>query len=152
MVKIISRDEILDGYPKLDNIDELFGSDVLILPNVKKYGLFNNQPTNFPGIQAKLYYDPKKPSPFRLSASIEQFLDLGSIVIATSLISNVIQIYQYIKKSYENRNIQINTYLKIENNYYLPIQYKGKASDIDVEKEILDIKKEILDIRSKQSK
>lgn len=143
MAKILSREEILEGYSKLDNIDELFNSDVLILPNIKENGLFYNQPTYFPGIQAKLYQDPKKPSTIRLSASIIEYLDFGSIVLLTSLISNVIAIYQYVKGSYEDRNVQINFYIKIENDGYLNSQYRGKASDIDIEKEINNIKKEI---------
>jgi hypothetical protein len=70
--------------------------------------------------------------------------------------------FEYIKKHYGSRDIQLDRYIEIKNttidennktvnNYYLYIQYKGKASDIDVEKEIVDIKRELEDNKKKDN-
>lgn len=66
MKEILSRDEVLEGYYKLENIEKLFGSDILILPIIKPVnkqdeGRFYNQPLStdmkreYPEIDAKCY-------------------------------------------------------------------------------------------------
>lgn len=130
MNKIMSRNEILEGYQKYQNVEDFFDSDVLILPNIKDKEIFLNQTTNFTGIKVKLYCDFQEPKLYLSASQIPGFLELGSYVIST--ISGMITIFEFIK-SYKDRKVNTDIYIKIENNGYLYIPYKGEAYDIDNE-------------------
>jgi hypothetical protein len=130
MSKIISRDEVLEGYQKLENIESFFDSDVLILPSIKDKGVFLNQATSFTGIKVKLYCNSQKPKLHLSASQIPGFLELGGYVIST--ISGMITIFEFIKR-YKDRNVSTDIYIKIENNGFLYIPYKGEAYKIDNE-------------------
>lgn len=130
MNKIMSRDEILEGYQKYQNIEDFFDSDVLILPNIKDKGIFLNQTTNFTGIKVKLYCDSQEPKLDLSASQIPGFLELGGYVIST--ISGMITIFEFIKR-HKNRNVNTDIYIKIETNGFLYIPYNGEAFDIDKE-------------------
>lgn len=152
MAKIISREQLLADYPKIENVDELFDSDVLILPNDKIHGRFLNQRTTIPGLKTKAYHDPKEPLHSDLSANAQQVFDLGEYVFsAINLAASLVTIMSCFKKDHEDREISFNNYIEIQNaktiNNYLVHPYKGIASDIDPQNELADIKKELADIK-----
>lgn len=130
MNKIISRNEILEGYQKLENIESFFDSDVLILPSIKDKGVFLNQATSFTGIKVQLYCNSQKPKVHLSASQIPGFLELGGYVIST--ISGMITIFEFIKR-YKDRNVSTYIYIKIENNGFLYIPYKGEAYNINNE-------------------
>jgi hypothetical protein len=130
MNKIISRDEILEGYQKLENIESFFDSDVLILPSIKDKEVFLNQATSFTGIKVKLYCNSQKPKLHLSASQIPGFLELGGYVIST--ISGMITIFEFIKR-YKDRNVSTDIYIKIENNVFLYIPYKGEAYNLNNE-------------------
>lgn len=135
MNEIVSRDELLEGYHKFENIEELFDSDILILPKYKNdEGYFHNQPLSFdikrefPEIKAKCYCRSQKSIPCYETNTVPHALELGSVVIST--LAGLTTIYQFIKL-YRNKNINTNLYIKFENGLFLNIPYEGKTSEID---------------------
>lgn len=135
MSEIISRDKLLEGYYKFENIDELFNSDILILPKYKNgEGCFYNQPLSFdikrkfPEIKAKCYCRSQNSIPDHKTFTIPQALEFGSIVVST--LAGLATICQFIK-TYMDKNISTNLYIKFENSLFLNIPYEGKASDVD---------------------
>jgi len=136
MKEIISRDEILAGYYKFEIIEELFDSDILILPKIKHgEGCFHEQPLSFdikrefPDIEAKCYCKSQDSIPCYITNQVPQALELGAIVIST--LAGMVTICDFIIKNYNNKIININFYIKYEDNLFLNTPYKGKASDID---------------------
>lgn len=135
MKEIFSRDEMLEGYYKFENIEELFDSDILILPKYKNgEGCFHNQPLSFdikrkfPEIKAKCYCRSQNSIPYYITNTLPQALEFGSIAIST--LAGLATICQFIRM-YRDKTINTNLYIKFENSLFLNIPYEGKASDID---------------------
>jgi len=140
MKEILSRDEMLEGYYKYENIEELFDSDILILPIIKPTtkqdeGRFHNQPLSpdikreYPEIDAKCYCKSQNSIPIFITNQVPQALELGYYVILT--IAGMTTILDFMIKHYKNEKIDINLYLKLENDKFLNIPYEGKASDLN---------------------
>jgi hypothetical protein len=85
MAKIVSRDEILEGYPKLDNSDDLFDSDILFLPISKEdVTMFYEQSFSIEyelkDVKVKFYGKPELTMKYN---QVPPVLEIGSIVIGT---------------------------------------------------------------------
>jgi hypothetical protein len=140
MKEILSRDEVLEGYYKLENIEKLFGSDILILPIIKPVnkqdeGRFYNQPLStdmkreYPEIDAKCYCKSQNSIPVFITNQVPQDLELGYYVILT--IAGMTTILDFMMRHYKNEKIDINLYLKLENDNFLNVPYEGKASGLN---------------------
>jgi hypothetical protein len=151
MNEIVSRDEVLEGYYKFDNIDELFYSDILILPVLKPVtkqdeGRFYNQPLStdikreFPEVTAKCYCRSQEAIPVHIENQFDFQHYLGSIVVLTPF--GMYTLYKYIIDNYKQLLIKVDLHIKIGDNLFLNASYEGKASDIETKiNEILTKKK-----------
>ncbi len=153
MTEKVSRDELLEGYCKFENIDEYFKSDILIIPAHKEEeGIFNNQFNRqsfikeFPDISVNYYCSSQESRRCYISASVQEthfFWD--NVVLLTPYATHVLQ--HYLKTSLKyvkiDGTISIKIFaegkvsLKKGNKEFIRFQINGKGSDI--EKEISEV-------------
>ena len=130
----LTIDDILKDFPRLDNINDLLDSDILILPvyrNEDEMAFGDNQPSNvqIENLKIEYYYDDKTKFRFVASAAGSDILILGSIILTS--IDIFIQLAGWIKEKYKDKNININCYIKNESNYYFTNTFIGKSSDFE---------------------
>lgn len=132
-VKLVSEltlDEILENYIKLDNIDDLLDSDILILPIDKKEGYLLSQPfdmiRNCGEVDIRYYaYDQNKIE-YHVFASTWQYIQMGAVIVST--IAGLVEICNFVMKKHGNdgnTRINIQLFNKTVNNTYIGHDYKG---------------------------
>ena len=130
----LTIDDILKDYPRLDNINELLDSDILILPlhkNDDEMVFGCDQPNN---IQIridneKIKYYCDKNTKYSFTASASDYLMLGSMIISS--IDILFMLAGWIKEKYKNKNINITCYIKNESNCYINNTFIGRSSDFE---------------------
>ena len=140
LVLEFTHDEILRNYFKLDNLDDLLNSDILILPSNKEGGFRNIQPldmvTEFDELDIKYYVKDQDQIKRYLSASYLDCLDIG--VLLVSNINSLIAIADFLFKRYEGTlKINIQLFNKTVHNTYIYNDYEGDVNNFynyDVEK------------------
>lgn len=147
-----SREEILKDFVKLNNVDDLFNSDILILPLNKGRAFEDDQldiKKEYQNINIKYYAENQEnlTCHFTAAYSPQDIIELGPIIIST--ISGLITIGEYIIKKCvsndTNHTIKIQLYNKnINNNYNVHI-YEGDVYNYctnEIERMKEDFKKE----------
>lgn len=162
MANIVTREEILKDYLGLGNFDEYINSDILILPTAGNNfnRIFYNSLRDLPDIEINICSATEK---FLIVDHLPEILYIGSFVFNTvGFIGSFITIYEHLKKYYRSHKIECDNYIEIENTntdntktvnkYYLFHPYIGKASDINIEKELEEIKKELMILKKRKKK
>lgn len=134
MTSEFTQDEILKDYLKLDNRDDLFNSDILILPFDGKNHFKPTQPldikTGYEDLKIKYYVHDQNKMGYSFCASNSNLIDIGVAVIST--ISGLITIAKFIYTKYGNNpNSEINftIFNKTNNNTYKYYDYKGDVNN-----------------------
>ena len=129
-----TRDEVIDDYIKLNNIDDLFNSDILILPGMKEGAFLLTQPlqmkNEYEDLEIKVYSTSQENLRYYATASYLEFINLGCLVVST--ISGLITIANFIKKKYEPKKgtiINICLFNKTKNNTYILHHYEGGVNN-----------------------
>lgn len=134
----ISRDELLDKYTKLDNIEEMFDADILILPaytssNQLSEDSFSDQPPRKDIInkleKIKVKYYIQTPDLHYKYNEDPSDVQLDTIVILTP--KNMDTILKYIKELYPSIPIKGELYIIDKNGLFSGIAYYGIVSEIE---------------------
>lgn len=135
MEEILSREKMLEGYPKIENIDELFDADILILPAEKTgEGAFVNQLTPydiervFPNTKVK-YYCKSEPEFYCIKYNQAPIvIDIPGAVVLLNSIS--VQIFlKYLYNFYKNSLIDIEIFRKFGDKGYVRLSFKNNIGN-----------------------
>ena len=158
MEEILTRDEILEGYPKLENIDELFDADILILPadKVGESGLVDHlTPLDFerviPNANVK-YYCKTKPKFYERVYNQSPFvIDIHGVLMLLNPLSVTIFL-KYLSNLYKTSVINIEIFRKFGDKGYIRILFKnnlGNAVDGIQGNTVEDLQRQIEELEKK---
>ena len=134
----ISKDELLDKYTKLDNVEEMFDADILILPaytssNQLSEDSFSDEPPGKDIInkleKIKVKYYRQTPDLHRGYNDDPSCIQLDTIVILTP--KNMDTILKYIKELYPSIPVKGELYIIDKNGLFSGIAYYGIISEIE---------------------
>jgi len=123
-----SREEILKGFVELNNVDDLFDSDILILPYHTDGAFRSTQPLDIKkdckSLNIKYYTENQNEPRIHFTASSSDIIDIGVFVVST--LSALITIGQFLFKKYGNKEIiNIQQFNKTVNNNFVYHIYEG---------------------------
>ncbi len=137
--KNMTIDQILKGYPEMDNIAELFDSDILVLPLHKNGAFGEDQQFGIKNDKLKIkYYTDDKPA-FRFEASVDTLINLGVLIVSS--IAALVILADSIQKNYKGDIINITINVNSGNNVYISKTYEGDGSDVG--REILNLRENL---------
>jgi len=136
MTSELTQDEILEGYSKLKNINNLFESDILILPDIKsgeafRYPLRLDMKKQYENLNIKYYSDDQDKLRYFITDSVQEtinIIDLGVVIVSN--INSLITIADFLFKRYEGTSIiNIQLFNKTVNNNYIYNNYEGDVNN-----------------------
>jgi hypothetical protein len=139
MYVIFTQDELLEGYCKLENVDELFKSDLLILPSNKEgEGSFVNQLTKYdmeieyPEISVEYYCrsEPEVRVYICNQDSIDYYIPGAYVILKTIAVP---ALCSYLRNIYKNNPIEIDVVVKIGDNKFIKIFHKDNVLSLEIE-------------------
>lgn len=133
-----TRDKVIENYVELNNIDDLFDSDILIIPWTKEGAFRFTQPLEIKHEHEDLkikYYaaDQENLRYYATASDSEIIIFLGYLVVSN--FDSLIRIADFLKNKYENTKstiININLFNKTENNTYILNPYEGNINNFQV--------------------
>jgi len=132
----VTLDEILEGYPKIENVSELLDSDILVFPLHKDGAFGQKQLFEIKNDKLKLkYYCDGKPT-FSFQASVDTIINLAMLIVNS--ITGLVIIADSIQKNHKSDTVNITINVPTVNNFYIGDTYEGSGSDVSGE--ILDLK------------
>ena len=133
----LTRDEVIENCVKLNNIDDLFDTDILIIPWTKDGSFRLTQPfeirDEYKDLKIKYYAADQENLTYYATASDSDIILLGYLIVSN--FNSLIRIADFLIKQYENRPstiININLFNKTENNKYILNNYEGDVNNFHI--------------------
>ena len=132
-----TRDKVIENYVELNNIDDLFDSDILIIPWTKEGAFRLTQPLEikheYEDLKIKYYAADQENLRYNVTASDLDIIFLGYLIVSN--FDSLIRIADFLMNKYENKTstiININLFNKTENNKYILNPYEGDINNFKI--------------------
>lgn len=129
-------DEILQGYPQVNNLSELLDSDVLVLPINKEEDMFDGwqELISEQNKDIRIKYYTTNKTRTCVGCQTEFYINVGILVIST--IELLTKVIEWIREKHNEDPIDISIHVHTGDNYYVSNTFKGNGNNVVNEMEI----------------